>query len=302
MKTKGKILLSIVIGLLLIQSVDRATAPIVWEEDFETPPFDEWTLQGHVEADVNPSTRLAYPTTAVPEIIDGKLQMPVVTKEPGNLSVSSAIRNSTIAYGTWSFDWEINSSTGTEHEAWVNVWFITDMPINLTGVNLEEPFFDGYALMLQSASEGYSGVEPSCIYLWKPTLSGGYTTLASYDIPGTKITGSHNIKITRNPLDGKFNVWFDSSHIITATHNSITTSERFFFRSHLGDSAFDNLTVSDSVDKTVTETSEPSETTTTSESSETTDTTTTETSEYPHMFVLIVSISVIIILRRKRTS
>ncbi|MFX1285624.1 MAG: hypothetical protein ACFFB5_18435 [Promethearchaeota archaeon] len=126
----------------------------------QNPPFNEWTLQGHEEFQVNASTKRAYPTTAVPEIKNGKLQMPVVTKTE-NLSVSSAIHNSTVAYGTWSFDWEISSSTGTEHKTWDNIWFMTDMPINLTGVNLDTPFCDGYVLMLQSASEGMSGVPPS---------------------------------------------------------------------------------------------------------------------------------------------
>ena len=297
MKKKTKIFFSLIIGLLMIQSVNRVAAETVWEEDFETPPFDEWTLQGHEEFRVDASTRYAYPNSdLVPEIIDGELRMPIVT-ETENLSVSCAIRNSTVAYGTWSFDWEINSSTGTEHETWDNIWFISDMPVNLTGVNFDTPFCEGYVLMLQSASEGYPGVPSSCIYLWKqqyyvPVVS----TLYGYDIPGTKITGAHHIDITRN-LTGEFNVWFDSIHIFTVTDKAITTSERILFRSHLGDSTFDNITVSDSVDLTP---PEPDTTTTTTLTTTTTTTTTTETTDYPQMFVLVFPISVIIILRKKR--
>ncbi|MFX1285625.1 MAG: hypothetical protein ACFFB5_18440 [Promethearchaeota archaeon] len=136
------------------------------------------------------------------------------------------------------------------------------------------------------------------IYLWKSTLS-GYRTLTSYDIPGTKITGSHHIDITRD-LNGEFNVYIDSNHIITVTDNIITTSERIFFRSHLGDSAFDNIIVPDSVDKTPPETSETSETTTVTTTSTTTTIETTNAADYPQMLVLVSSISVIIILRNKR--
>ncbi|MFX0204977.1 MAG: hypothetical protein ACFFDT_03260 [Candidatus Hodarchaeota archaeon] len=53
MKTKEKIFLSLIIDFLLILSISRVAAETVWEEDFETPPFDEWTLQDHEEGKVN---------------------------------------------------------------------------------------------------------------------------------------------------------------------------------------------------------------------------------------------------------
>ncbi|MFQ5979883.1 MAG: hypothetical protein ACE5OZ_17265 [Candidatus Heimdallarchaeota archaeon] len=61
------------------------------------------------------------------------------------------------------------------------------------------------------------------------------------------ITGSHHIAVTRD-LQGNFEVFFDSTLIIEASDNSTTTSEKFIITSWVGDSAFDNIVVSNSID------------------------------------------------------
>ncbi len=71
--------------------------------------------------------------------------------------------------------------------------------------------------------------------------------LGMYTVPGEDISGSHQVHVTRG-LQGEFNVFFDSSLIITVTDNTITSSDRIFFGSMLGDSTFDNISVSDTVE------------------------------------------------------
>ena len=229
----------LLLGVIFLFPLMSVSAEVVWEEDFDDPPFDDWYLQCY-ESNNNFSEHSGY----LPYISNGRLQMPVHTGYYAHWS--PAIRNSSVAYGTWAFDWILDDSSEYEHESWDPVFFIADMPLNFTGLSDSVAYCAGYALGLKSGERGSLG-NSSAISLFRMQVTDPYFIfLEIYDVPGDYITGSHTIHITRS-LTGEFNVYFDSSLIITHTDNTVTTSKRIAFSSWVGDSAFDNIMVDDEV-------------------------------------------------------
>jgi hypothetical protein len=249
--------------LFVIPLTQRVSATFVWTEDFEDPPFDEWYLQGYEDDGV------FAPSDCLPTIENGMLQMPN-TQIWGNASV--AMRNSTLAYGTWSFDWYVN--IGTNHASHDVVWLISNMVFNQTGLSQDNPYLYGYAINMNT--------EIGYIDLYKMTSGVAYNLGVGGDI-NPPIYGSHHIDVTRTS-DGTFYIYFDSEFVYTFTDNSHTTSERFVIASWLGDSAFDNITVSDTVDITTT----------------TTTTTITTSTHGFDWIILLFSLSLILIIFPKR--
>ena len=236
MFVKNKVILFIFLGVLLSLPFTQVSAEVVWEEDFESGPFDDWSLQGYESI-----LDVFYPSNLLPSITNGLLQMPNIRT---GANWSAALRNCTIAYGTWSFDWIVE--VGSDHISWDLVFFISDMPFNQSGMDRLDRETNGYILGLKSGDIGIYGDYNNSIFLFN-------LHMASYDLIGLPysfsepITGSHRVVVTRG-LQGEFNVYFDSTLIITTTHTTTTTSERVVFSSWFGDSAFDNISVSSSVD------------------------------------------------------
>ncbi len=162
-------------------------------------------------------------------------------------TVSQAEHASSVAYGTWSFDWAV--VPGDNHQSVDMVSFMVngyasdalnplpDNSPNGTGYYLE--LYSGDMIAFMGESEGPSIILTSYNgSVWRKHQFSNY------------ITGSHQIDITRSSL-GEFRVYFDGTLIIGAVDNSITTSEKFILTSWIGDSAFDNIIVSSSI-KTIT--------------------------------------------------
>ncbi|UCG03783.1 MAG: hypothetical protein JSW11_07310 [Candidatus Heimdallarchaeota archaeon] len=266
------------LGVLFLLPLTQVTAKVVWKEDWENPPFDEWTLVGYSYDDVN---GFQPNTTNDPAVVDGVLKMNSPSDSFGNFW-SSAYRNSTVAYGTWSFDWMVEP--GEDHESYVNIFFlINDFPRNLTGVTIALPT-PGYRLILQSGSKGPLG--DNSINFFRSGVGDPLQT----KVFTSSITGSHHIDITRS-LNGRFNVFFDATGssappIISITHNGTTTCEQFVVGSWIGDSAIDNITISDTIDVTPTGT--------------TTSATTTDGTPSFELEVLVFSLVLFFIVSRKR--
>jgi hypothetical protein len=188
----------------------------------------------------------------MPSIIDGWLKMPddpMTDPEMARPPVGQAEHASSVAYGTWSFDWAVEP--GENHESVDIVSFIANNHSSETAQLLPfEVNVTGFWLWLLSGQKlGWMG-DPDRPMIALVSYEGGVGGVSGVEGRhqfSSPITGSHHIAITRT-LQGDFQVFFDSTLIIEASDNSTTTSEKFVITSWVGDSAFDNIVVSNSID------------------------------------------------------
>jgi len=195
----------------------------VWSDDFDDHDISDWTIYG-----LNGTTQ---PFDVVPGNFtaeDGVLRANGTV-----LAWSIAARNSSVAYGTWTFD--VNVTETYSHDIVVAflqlVW------------NLEVWGIDGYFIQILSGAQ--------------PRLRAG-TTYASDSPIGRSvdwwepypydegILGWKNFIITREP-DGQFYVYINGTLALHHKDNRHTTCEEFHFGTNPGP-AIDNIVVSDSVD------------------------------------------------------
>ena len=238
--------------LMFSLSVNQAQAEVKWSEDFNVPDIDglsdDWWLDGYSLNGV-----FAPDDTAFPTIESDMLKMPN-TRTFGTWS--GIRRNSTVAYGTWSFDWTVQN--GTDHNsADVIMLMINNMPWNMTGSSPAPPYsWYGYFLVLRSSSSGpWTHLRTRSITL-SEFIPNNEVVLKDYQFDET-ITGSHHIDVTRDQ-EGEFKVFFDSVLLFNHTDKTTTTSESCIFGSWIGDSTFDNIVVRDDVVEITTPTSAPS--------------------------------------------
>ncbi|MHA2247187.1 MAG: hypothetical protein ACXADY_19735 [Candidatus Hodarchaeales archaeon] len=242
----GLALLVLLIALILTSTNlhPRTVPPVVtqelgedWSATFESP--DEWKLQGF-----NYALDFDWDPYFAPKITNGVLKMP---NTQDKWYISQAIHPSTVAYGTWSFDWYV--SAGTSHEAYEVIFFIVNdyFPTEQSGESTTD--MNGYVLILTSNEEGVNLNAP---YKRAVTLSECHSTskifnyLAFHQFPSA-LEGLYHIDITRD-ITGEFNIYFDKEHLFQVTDNTTTISEEFVFGSWYGDTTYDNLTVSNTVD------------------------------------------------------
>ncbi|MHA2295886.1 MAG: hypothetical protein ACXAEU_07170 [Candidatus Hodarchaeales archaeon] len=237
MKEKKSIILSPLMGIMIIILVfcpiSQVTATEIWSENFNT--LGEWELRGAdwpFPLDWNPDF--------APTIENGVLQMPNTQTD---LHVSQAIHSSTVAYGNWSFDWYV--TPGAEHEAYDIVNFIVNNFINESGEQRME--MTGYLLALTSNEKVGSNLNAHAVTLaeWI-NISNLWMVLKEYQFPSA-LEGSYHIDITRD-ITGEFSIYFNKELVLQETDNTTTTSEHFVFGSWYGDTVYDNLTVSDTVE------------------------------------------------------
>lgn len=274
----------LILGIMVLFPLTQVSAEVVWEEDWEKPPFDEWIIQAY---SYSGDTGFQPDAAANPPVVAGVFE----TNAPSDIFGdywSGAVRNSSVAYGSWSFDWIVGS--GSVHESYVNVFFILpEYQNNLTGRDMSGNY-SGYMLNLQS---GVKGPHPhNSIYLSR--FDGGIIGMTAFD---SAIEGSHHIEVTRFE-DGEFNVYFDhnSTPIITGIDTTHTNSTKFAFGAWIGDSGIDNIVVADLTETTTTTTS-----TTTTDDTTTDSPTTTETGSPSFEFqVIVLGVAFLFIFSRKR--
>ena len=277
MSNKKNLMIILFIGIVFLVPITRGSAAIVWSEDFEAVPPD-WDFYGYDYVD----DVFVYNNTAAPSVENGVLKMP--NTQEGD-TWSHAVRTSTVAYGTWSFDWMVPE--GTDHESLITVFImINDMPRDFNGTSLSPPYeHNGYFINIKSGSAGPSGLADKSIRFGEYITNHVYTHIEHvFDEP---ITGAHHITITRD-THGEFNIYFDSTvPVLTYIDLSTKYSELCIFGSWYGDSVFDNITVSSSVDypTTTVPTTEP--------------TTEPDNTNFPGLFFLL-GFGILVLLRRKR--
>ena len=238
-KSYGKILIVIFVFELLTTTsightqdvkakpltIDTISNPIpseeVWSENFDDENIDDWEIFG-IDYTTTPGTLI-----------------------PGNFSVSGgvlrnvgpewdyAIRNSSVAYGTWSFDVDIQRPEDFNR---FPVGFMAEYNIE----NLQNATGDSYIISFRMPDDGPSGD----IRLARNDVGGGTTFLDGYDVE--IIRGWKNIIVTREE-SGQFYVYLDGDLILDVVDTIHTTSECFIFYGY-ANPAIDSITVSDTID------------------------------------------------------
>jgi hypothetical protein len=262
-----------------IPGIRISEGDLVWSETFDSA--EEWKFQGFDYMDYKDQRGVGFTWEPeyIPTVKKGVLEM--VNTQTG-WHYSQAIHTSTVAYGTWSFDWYVNP--GSDHLAYDVVFFIANnyIPTEKSGdltdsLNLNTT---AYVLSLTSGhkKEGsYELIPVISLAEWRTNTK--HWIYYDYHYFSSPLEGAYHIDITRN-VTGEFHIYFDEKLVIQVTDRSTTTSENFIFASWFGDSLFDNLTVSNTVDVYPI----PTKSRTYS----------------PPLMEIMVSIGVIVILRKKR--
>ena len=197
-------------------------AGVVWSDNFDDEDISDWQLFVH-NLTANPDTLEPGNSTA-----EGGVLRHI------GVEWSYAGHNSSVAFGTWSFDVDIQSPDDEYH---FYIAFISEIYDDdwLTYSVIGSAYVVGFYLYDTGLTEF--------------RLAGGsHETGTSWfdDYVENNIIGWKNIIITRE-LSGQFYVYLDGDLILKGKSLQHTTSERFYFLSH-GGPAIDNVTVSDTID------------------------------------------------------
>ncbi|MHA2107085.1 MAG: hypothetical protein ACW99R_05200, partial [Candidatus Hodarchaeales archaeon] len=139
---------------------------------------------------------------------------------------------STVAYGTWSVDLVINTTS---------ISLMEHLYIQFLVIVFDFENEDSYELTVWlDARMGTPG------FILIKRTNGVMTTLGEYEV-SSGLSNFQDIDITRD-TNGNFNVFVNGSLVIEATDTTWTTSLYFRFVS-MGENAIDNITVDDEVIK-----------------------------------------------------
>ncbi len=239
-----KALLMVVYLIILSFNAHTAHAKTAWEDNFANEELEEWNTYACSSDDIWNSP-CDYNNTKF-EVTGGSLSAPSST---GFNYVTRAFHNSSIAYGTWSFDWTV-SENKKSFDAVEFAFTDHKHEYNWTGTNPSTRRWSGYSLVMVSWDipvwQGSNGPGLHLIKFINSSSAFSTSTVKSVKFNST-ISGTHHIDITRNNT-GEFNIFFDSELVINITDNRYQTSEMFAFVSWEGDSSFDNIYVSDTIE------------------------------------------------------
>lgn len=205
-------------------------AAIVWSEDFEDGDISDWMV-----FEINWT------------LPDGVVNFTVDSAELYDLSGgvlrsigpewNFAMHNSSVAYGTWSFDIDIQRPDDFDRFA-----------VGFIGENFSEHWLpsdgssDGYLISILIPDEDPEGY----VRLATNTYPGTTTFIDSYRVED--IRGWKNFIVTREfDREGQFYVYMDGDLILKAVDKTHTTSE-YFTVFGMANHAIDNITVSDTID------------------------------------------------------
>ncbi|MHA2168825.1 MAG: hypothetical protein ACXAB7_02830 [Candidatus Kariarchaeaceae archaeon] len=217
----------VVVSLVLITSTLSVHAETVFSDDFDDGNLQGWDLWGW-----NWTTSVIYEWEGSMINDNGIL----TAENPQNGMWSYACQESTVAYGTWSFDWLPSATNGQDFVSFISEdswdW------VNRTQIKTA----NSYYLWL---NPGNAGVIQG-IQLQKHSGTVLNANVGTYSAPEV-LEGWHSIDVTRTS-NGQFKIFFDDELVIEEIDTDVTESAKFCFGLD-GDSAFDNVRISDSVDK-----------------------------------------------------
>ncbi|MHA2033016.1 MAG: hypothetical protein ACW99Q_26910, partial [Candidatus Kariarchaeaceae archaeon] len=211
---------------IIFPSVYSVQAGKVFSDDFDDGDLEGWDLWGW-----NWTTPIIYEWEGSMINDNGIL----TSENPQNGMWSYACQESTVAYGTWSFDWLPSAINARDFVSFISedTW---DW-VNSTQIKTAYSYYlwlnPGNAGVIQGIQlQKHSGT----------TLDvnvGTYTALEGLE-------GWHSLDVTRT-INGQFKIFIDGELVIEETDTDVTESTKFCFGLD-GDSAFDNVRISDSVD------------------------------------------------------
>lgn len=261
---------------LLTSMVAMCSATTVWSDDFNGELSDEWSVFGF--------NRTADPLTSLP----GNFSTGDGTLRAYDEEFNAAQRNSTQAYGTWSFDIDL---VETPHNHCIVAFIsgyepIPDAPYEELEVS------PSYSYGMLFATGNFGAVDTAFVFFRRNVGDMFVIQMGEYD-PDDDSTGWYegwyHIEITRDLL-GNFKVFINDTLRIEASHNAFTTSEVFYIHADAG-IAIDNIVVTDEAPTTSTTTDD---TTTSSSTDDTSPTSSTDDVAPPDLMMTIVIVGGII--------
>lgn len=222
------------LGLLLNSSLP-VYATIVWSDDFNDGNYDGWIITG-IYAPVNSTW---VDTVGTAEVIDGELWF---TGEQHFRNFSYAVHESTVAYGSWSFDVNVRPISGSSNHT--HIYFLDsrspeDVP------DFQSPY-SSYDILIYSAPwtieppdwmVPFDNTAPS-ILLVRRSLGSG-VAIGTYQVD--EINGLYRFNVTRDET-GRIQVFLNDTSIIDVTEQRSITPRSFYLNSEAG-IGYDNIVV-----------------------------------------------------------
>jgi hypothetical protein len=203
-----------------------APAAIVWSDDFDDHNISDWGIYGIV------GTR---PYTAVPGNFTAEDGVLRANGTEDTFSIATV--NSSVAYGTWTFDVDVVDTYN--HEIVIPFimikWTIESWGIDCYFFQIVTGMYESDPQPRLQAGKTYASDSP-----------GGRAVVWFGSFPYDNILGWKNFIITREN-DGQFYVYINGTLAMGFKDNQHTTCKEFIFSTGPGP-AIDNIVVSDSVD------------------------------------------------------
>lgn len=283
-------LISLSIMLIMLTGTSTTvSADIVWFEDFDD--FDDNSFEGLELYGWDTTTEYYVEIDHGFSIVDGALKAP--SSESFDIA-SYMLINSSVAYGTWSFDLILSESDSSQ----LVVEYMQTAPdgkYNRTGdpnvLNLQ-----GYCMIFVSDGNAYFSYPGIYLSVLKGTE---FEIIVRHHLPKTDLTGTHHIDVTRD-LTGLTKVYLDFKQQFNFTDTRWNSSEKFGMMAWVGGPAIDNIRVSNTVDEIKAPASSPSDSSTSQTSATDINTSTdTKSDDSPiPLWVWIGPLFVIVIFRR----
>jgi hypothetical protein len=241
LKKRTSILLIGVVSILMLSAASTSNAPIavdfstgrfsdsipaglIWSENFDDGNISEWNIYG-----INATGPLPDELCIGNFSLDGGVMR--ATGEEWNI----ASHNSTVAYGTWSFDMDVQIPEDETH------YIVAFIQYHFSQRDLNEGRLSpGYALGFYFTIGGNQEIR---LIRGSHDLSPKALFLDYYY--SQDITGWKHFIVTREP-SGQFYVYMNGTLILGGKNTDYTTCERFSFSTH-ANPAIDNIVVDNNV-------------------------------------------------------
>ncbi|MGY5863536.1 MAG: hypothetical protein RTV41_02970 [Candidatus Thorarchaeota archaeon] len=192
-----------------------------WSDDFNDGDIDDWTVQGW------------NMTTDPPSALPGNFTADDQTLRAYDEETNKATHNSTVAYGTWSFD--VHCVSVPNNHSYIA--FVSGPATEFGGPDWESTVSFEYGLVFVNGE--FAGYNHTFILYRRNQGSVFVVPIGEYEVD--VISGWYHFDITRN-VEGSFQVFINETLQITASDTVYTTSEIFSFYTHAG-VALDNIVV-----------------------------------------------------------
>ncbi|MHA2254117.1 MAG: hypothetical protein ACXAD7_27465, partial [Candidatus Kariarchaeaceae archaeon] len=216
-------------GLTIVQN-NSVHAEVQFSDDFDDGDLQGWDLWGWNWTTPNITE---WEGSMVND--DGVL----TSANPQSSMWSFACKETGIEYGTWSFDW-LPSATNDQDF----ISFVDGEQSDWLNANETDTYAYGYFLWLNAVGSNSPGID-----LQKHVGTNTNQNVGSF-YASESLEGWHEIDVTRG-TDGLFKIYFDNELVIENVDTEVPSDKTFPGEICFGidgDSSFDNIRISDTVD------------------------------------------------------